>query len=82
MSKKDVADSKSIGRYLLESLDRIIAEQKEKFEEGGRRRAHERGVGKPPAFRRSRFVQPRTCLRTMRRRTGRFSFQAPSWLPN
>ena len=32
MSTKDVQDSKSIGRYLLESLDRIITEQKEKLE--------------------------------------------------
>ena len=29
MSKKDVQDSKSIGRYLLESLDRIIKERRE-----------------------------------------------------
>ena len=29
MSKKDVQDSKSVGRYLLESLDRIIKEVRE-----------------------------------------------------
>ena len=33
MSKKDVQDSKSIGRYLLESLDKIITERRKEKRE-------------------------------------------------
>jgi Domain of unknown function (DUF3854)/Protein of unknown function (DUF3631) len=46
MSKKDVQDSKSIGRYLLESLDRIIKEQAAKLEQAAKAA---QGKGKPPA---------------------------------
>lgn len=57
MSKKDVADSKSIGRYLLESLDRIITERRKE-----KRKAAQGELGVPAEE--ARLFLPTTELLT------------------
>ena len=79
MSRKDVQDSKSIGRYLLESLDRIIKEQKKKLEEAA---VAAQGKGKPPAVPAFALIPTPELSRNTKRMRGHFFFQALNWLPN